>query len=145
MASSLYVPSFVDALDPTGLALDLTSTSNKIALFTSSLSPNFVTDSDFTAAPYTSNQVSSSGYVAGGQALVAPTWVGSGSPPKITFDHDNPSWSGVTFTARYGIYYADGLAGNNVFYCCDFGSDFTATAGTFLIQLDAAGLFYWTM
>jgi hypothetical protein len=145
MASTLYVPSFVDVLDVTNLALDMGAAGNKIAMFTSSLTINAVTDSDFTAAPYTTNQVSSAGYTAGGNVIASPTWVGSGTPTKIVYDFADPQWTGVTLTARYGILYADALAGNNVYYCIDFVTDFTATAGTFTIQLDAAGLFQWNL
>jgi hypothetical protein len=145
MPSSLYAPAFVNALKAAGPAIALDAATMKVALFTNALSPNFVTDSNFASAPYTSNQVTSAGYTAGGNLIVSPTWVGSSSPNKITFDSDNPSWSGVTLTARNAIWYADGVSGKPVFYCCDFGADFTATAGTFLISLDAAGLFYITL
>lgn len=145
MASSLYVVAFTDVLDATQLAIDLTVATNKIALFTNALVPNFVTDSDFGAAPYLTNQVTSVNYTAGGNVIGTPTLVGSGTPTKIIYDHVDPTWGPVTFTARYGVYYADALAGNNVYYCLDFGADFTATAGTFLIQLDALGLFQWNL
>lgn len=145
MASSGYAVVWVDVVDPTGTALDMTSASNKVALFTATLSPNFLTDSAFNAAPYTSNEVSSANYTAGGAALAGQSWTAAGASPVITYTMTNPSWNPVSFTARYAIFYADGLAGKNVYYCCDFGSNFTATTGPFTIQISGSGLFTWTL
>lgn len=145
MASSVYAPVMVDALDPTGTALDMVAAANKAALFTNALTPNFLTDSDFTLAPYTTNEVSSAGYTAGGLAIPTPTWVAAGAAPVITYDAGDLGWVGVTFTARRCIFYADGLATNNVFYCLDFLADFTATAGPFNIVFAGTGIFTWTL
>lgn len=139
MASGLYVVSMVDALDATALAIDWTSTANKTALYTSARSPNLLTDSAYTAT----NEVASAGYTAGGLTVVSPTLVGSGSPLKIIYDMSDPSWTGVSFTARYADIYADGLAGNNLMYSIDFGSDFVVVSNVFTIVLDALGL--WQM
>jgi hypothetical protein len=145
MPSGLYVATFTDVLDVTQLGLDLVSASNKIALFTNALSVNFLTDTGFASAPYTANQVASAGYTAGGQTIGSPTLVGTGGPSRITYDAADTTWAGVTLTARYAVLYADALAGKNVFYCCDFGSDFTATGGPFTIQWNASGIFQWNL
>lgn len=139
MASGLYVVSMVDALDATQLAIDWTASTNKIALYTSSRAPNLLTDSAYTAT----NEVSSAGYTAGGALVSTPTLVGSGSPLKIIYDFVDPTWSGVSFTARYADIYADALAGNNLMYGIDFGSDFVVVSNTFTIVLDSLGL--WQM
>lgn len=145
MASSLYAAAFVDCLDATQLALDLTSSLNKAALFTNALSVNTLTDSNFASAPYTSNEVSSAGYTAGGLLIPTPTLVGSSGPLKIVYDAGDLSWTGVSFTARYAVFYADGLAGNNVFFLLDFGADFTVVSNQFLIQFDPSGIWQWTL
>jgi len=145
MASSAYAVALVDVLDVTQLALDLTAAGNKVALFTNTLTPNFLTDSGFASAPYNANQVTSANYTAGGLVIASPTWVAAGAAPVITYDLADSAWNPVTFTARRAIYYADGLAGKNVYYCLDFGSDFTATTGPFTIVYDVLGLFTWTL
>lgn len=146
MASSVYAVSMVDVLDATALNLSLVDAGNRIALFTNALVPNFLTDSDFTAAPYNANQVAASGtYATGGQLLAGQTFIAAGASPVITYDATNSGWTGVTFTARYGIFYADAIATNSVYYCLDFGADFTATTGPFDILYHAAGIFTWTL
>jgi hypothetical protein len=141
MPSGLYVTSFVDMMDPTQLAVDWGSTSNKTALYTASRAPNLLTDSAYTST----NEVVSAGYTAGGLAVSSPTLVGSGSPTKIVFDMDNPSWTGVSFTARYADIYADALAGNNLMYGIDFGADFIVVSNVFTIVLDVLGLYQITI
>jgi len=143
--SSLYVPVLVDALDASQNNFELTSALNKIALFTNALAVNTLTDSDFIAAPYNANQVVSANYTAGGQLLTAQTLVGSAAPLKIVYDAADPTWTNVSFTARYGVMYADGLVGNNVYFLLDFGADFTVTANQFLIQFDALGVWQWNL
>ncbi|UOF81937.1 hypothetical protein [Caudoviricetes sp.] len=136
MASGIYAATLVDVLDATGLAVDWTSTSNKVALYTASRAPNLLTDTAYTAT----NEVSSAGYTAGGLAVVTPTLVASGSPLKIIYDQADPSWTGVSFTARYADLYADALAGNNLMYSIDFGADFVVVSNTFTLVLDSLGL-----
>ena len=145
MASSAYAVTMTNLLDGTLTTFSLTAAGNKVALFTSALAPNFLTNTDFTAAPYTTNEVASAGYTAGGLAIAGPSWVAAGASPVITYDAIDSAWTGVTLTARQAIYYADALAGNNLCYCLDFGSDFTATAGPFTIVYNVAGIFTWTL
>lgn len=145
MASSLYAPAMVDVLDATQLGLDLTAAGNKAALFTNLLTPNYLADSSFGSAPYTANQVSSAGYTAGGLTITTPTLTAAGSAPVITYDADNLSWTGVSLTARYAIFYAAGLGGTPVFYGLDFGADFTASSGPFTVIFDTLGIWTWTL
>ena len=87
----------------------------------------------------TSNEVSSSGYTAGGKALVNQG-VKVSSAVAIT-NFANLSFTGVTLTARGALIYnttTDGGSGTTDAVCVlDFGGDKTATAGTFTIQFPA--------
>ena len=87
----------------------------------------------------TSNEVSSSGYTAGGKALVNQG-VKVSSAVAIT-NFANLSFTGVTLTARGALIYnttTDGGTGTTDAVCVlDFGGDKTATAGTFTIQFPA--------
>ena len=87
----------------------------------------------------TSNEVSSSGYTAGGKALVNQG-VKVSSAVAIT-DFADLSFTGVTLTARGALIYnttTDGGSGTTDAVCVlDFGGDKTATAGTFTIQFPA--------
>ena len=83
----------------------------------------------------TSNEVSPSGqYSAGGGALVnAGTSITAG---VARADFDNLSFTGVTLTARGALIYNTSLT-NAAVAVLDFGSDKTATSGTFTIQFPA--------
>ena len=83
----------------------------------------------------TSQEVSPSGqYTAGGGALVnAGTSITAG---VARVDFDNLSFTGVTLTARGALIYNTSLT-NAAVAVLDFGSDKTATSGTFTIQFPA--------
>lgn len=136
-ASGLYVTNWIDLLDATQLAIDTSLTSHKIAMYTNSLTPNFSTDVSYSAT----NEVSGTGYTAGGQIIVAPTTIETPTG-TLTYDLDNQVWvSPTSVTARGSILYADALAGNNLIVGHNFTADFTSTAGTFTIQWATAGVF----
>jgi hypothetical protein len=87
----------------------------------------------------TTEEVSSSGYTAGGKALVNQG-VKVSSGVAIT-DFADLSFTGVTLTARGALIYnttTDGGTGTtDAVAVLDFGGDKTATAGTFTIQFPA--------
>ena len=103
----------------------------KIALYTSSAT----LDATTTAYSVT-NEVSGTGYTAGGNTLtvVAPTTSGT----TAFLDFNDTTWATATITARGAlIYHADG-SGNPAVAVLDFGSDKTSTAGDFTIQFPTA-------
>jgi len=104
----------------------------KLALCVSSATLNSATTA-YTAT----GEVSNSGqYTAGGGALVnVGTSVASGV--AIT-DFNDLSFTGVTLTARGAlIYNTSATVANAAVAVLDFGSDKTATSGTFTIQFPA--------
>ena len=104
----------------------------KIALYTSSAT----LDATTTAYSVT-NEVSGTGYTAGGETLTIatnPTSTGT----TAFLDFDDVTWSSATITARGAlIYLADGGT-NPAVAVLDFGSDKTSTAGDFTIVFPAA-------
>lgn len=140
-ASGLFVATFVDALDTTQLALDLDLDTHKAALFTNSITADLTSDTAYGVAPWNANEVANgNGYTTGGATVTGTTWVHT-TGGVVKWDTDDVSWPAASFTARGALYYADALAGNNAIMAQNFGADFTATAGTFLIQQHASGLF----
>jgi hypothetical protein len=138
--SGLYVVTLIDVLDATQLAVDLSLTTNKWAMFTNTITPNFTTDTAYGVAPYNANEVSGTGYTAGGAVVASPTLTGSGG--IVTFDQADTSWSASTITnARAALLYADALAGNNAICLVDFTADYSTVNGTFLITWNASGVF----
>jgi hypothetical protein len=85
---------------------------------------------------YTSSQeVTSSGYTAGGKALVNSGVKVSGAVAITNFS--NVSWTGVTLTAQGALIYNDTASGDPAVCVLDFGGPKTATAGTFTVQFPA--------
>lgn len=139
-ASGLYVSTFIDVLDTTQLALDLDLETHKVAMFTNSITPNFSTDTAYGVAPYNANEVSGTGYTAGGTALTGTT-VTESPAGTLMWDAANTSWTTSTITnARCALIYADALAGNNAIVLVNFGADYSTSAGTFEIQWAAGGI-----
>jgi hypothetical protein len=101
----------------------------KIALYTSSATLN--------SGVCKYKQVSNTGqYVTGGGALVnAGTSITAG---VARCDFNDRSFTGVTLTARGALIYNTSAAvSNSAVAVLDFGSDKTATSGTFTIQFPA--------
>lgn len=144
-ASGLFVATFVDVLDATQLALDLDLETHKVAMFTNSITPNFSTDTAYGVAPYNANEVSGTGYSAGGVALTI-TALSESPAGTIMYDAADVSWSTSTITAARGaLLYADALAGNNAILLVNFGADYSTSAGTFTIQWATTGIFTWDL
>jgi hypothetical protein len=109
----------------------------KLALYTSSATLNANTAGYSTNPGGGSNtEVSSSGYTAGGGTLVN-TGTSVASAVAIT-NFANLSFTGVTLTARGALIYnttmGSGSGTTDAVVVLDFGSDKTATSGTFTVQ-----------
>jgi hypothetical protein len=104
----------------------------KIALYTAS-----ATLSAATTAYTTSNEVSGSGYSAGGNTLtISANPTSSGTTAFLDFT--DTTWVAATITARGAlIYLFDGVT-NPAVAVLDFGGDKTSTAGNFTIQFPTA-------
>lgn len=140
-ASGLYLLNWIDLLDATQLAIDLSLTTNKVAMYTNSITPNFSTDTGQGAAPYNANQVAGTGYTAGGLAVGSPT-ITESPAGSLMFDLADSVWSNSTITnARCSLLHADALAGKNCICLTNFGSDYSTVAGTFTIQWAGTGMF----
>ena len=135
--SGLYATNWIDILDATQLAIDTSLTTHKWAMYTNTLTPNFSTDVSYSAT----NEVSGTGYTAGGQTILSPTTTESPTG-TLMYDMADQVWASPTsVTARGAILYADALVNNNLLVAMTFGSDFTSTAGTFTIQFATTGVF----
>jgi hypothetical protein len=105
----------------------------KLSLYTSSATLNSTT----TAYTSTNEATAGGDYSAGGGALVGTTTSISAGVARVDFS--DLSFTGVTLTARGALIYNTSSATVNAAVAVlDFGSDKTATAGTFTIQFPAA-------
>jgi hypothetical protein len=135
--SGLYVDNHIDVYDGTQLAIDLSLTTHKWALFTDTETPDYSVDISYAAT----GESSGTGYTAGGQTIVSPTTTESPAG-TLMYDMSDQVWASPTsVTARGSELYADALAGNNLIVGMTFTTDFTSTAGTFTIQFASTGVF----
>ena len=111
---------------------DFTADTFKIALYTSS-----ATLGATHMAYSTTNEVSGTGYTAGGATLttVAPT--SSGTTAFVDFN--DPSFTSATITARGALIYNSSKS-NKAVAVYDFGSDQSTTNGTFTITIPSANV-----
>lgn len=111
----------------------------KCALTTSTYAVNQDTHAFFSDV---TNEVSGTGYTAGGVTMTnsAPTYDTASN--EIRMDATDVSWSTATFTARYAVIYKStgSAATSPLIAYVDFGADQTVSAGTFTIVWDATGV-----
>ena len=103
----------------------------KMALYTNSAS--------FTAATTaytTSNEVSGTGYSAGGQGLTNVDPLTSGTTAYAEFG--DITWGSSTITARGALIYNDTASGDPTLVVLDFGSDKSSSSGDFTIVFPTA-------
>lgn len=103
----------------------------KIALYTSS-----ATMSASTTAYSATNEVSGTGYTAGGAALTNVTPTTSGTTAYTDFA--DVTWSASTITANGALIY-NSTNSNKAVVVLAFGADKSSTSGDFVIQFPAAG------
>ena len=89
-----------------------------------------------TTAYTTSNEVSGTGYSAGGGTLTRVDPSSSGTTAFTTFS--DLTFSTATVTARGALIYNDTATGDPTVIVLDFGADKTSTAGDFTIQFPTA-------
>ena len=104
----------------------------KIALYTSS-----ATLGATTSAYSATNEVSGTGYTAGGVTLSSQAVAYDSSNNVAYFDAADPSWSSATITARGALIY-NNTKSNASIAVLDFGSDFSSSNGTFQVQFPSA-------
>lgn len=140
MASGLFVLTWRDQFDTSQIGADLIGAGHKQQLVTDSYTPNF--DTHDTETDIT-NEVSGTGYTAGGAAFSSPTLtVSSGA---LVFDAADGSWSSATISNIEGrVSYDDtptSPVADPLVLSTDFGSTYSVTSGTFTIQEHASGIF----
>jgi len=119
--------------------IDLDTDTIKVALVTSTYTPDQDTHEDFADV---TNEVTGTGYTAGGATITTPTVTADNTDNEGVFDGDDVTWTSSTLTARGAVLYkSTGVAANDLLICyLDFGSDQSSSAGDFTIQWNAEGI-----
>lgn len=121
----------IHAFGTTVVRAATTADTFKIALYTSSASLGAST-----TAYTTSNEVSGTGYSAGGGTLTVST-APTSSGTTAYLDFEDETWGTATITARGALIY-NSTQSNKAVAVLDFGSDKTSTAGDFTIVFPTA-------
>jgi hypothetical protein len=119
--------------------IDLDTDTIKVALVTSAYTPNQDTHDNFDDV---TNEVSGTGYTAGGQALANKAVTADNTDNEGVFDADDVTWGSSTITARGAVVYKDtGTPSTSKLICyIDFGSDKVSSNGNFTIAWNAEGI-----
>jgi hypothetical protein len=137
MASGLYVVTWRDIADTTGLAVDMLSASNIVCLYTDTKTPNFDTDAAHSA---TNELATAGGYTQDSKTVGGTPTRALGNAGQLKYSWSAAVvWGSATFTARGMIL---GKASTlEPIAAVTFGADFTATAGNFTVTAHANGIF----
>jgi hypothetical protein len=120
--------------------LDIDTDAIKCMLTTSTYTPNQDTHRYKSSV---TNEVSGTGYTAGGVTLANVVQSYTGSTNVWAFDADDASWTNASFTARYAVVYDSTPstdATRPLLTYVDFGGDQTVNGANFTVQWDPAGI-----
>lgn len=138
MASKLYGNFVVKSFNK---EIDWDSDTIKVALITNAYTPD--QDAHDYYDDVVTNEVSGTGYTAGGNTLANKTNTYSSATNVIVLDADDTTWASSTITARYAVIYDATPATNAtrpLIGYVDFGSDQSSSNGNFTITWDATGI-----
>lgn len=148
--SGWFVAEMIAKFNATQLGINLVLNTNKIALFTNSITPNFSSDTAYGVAPYNANEVTTSGTwpatgvpfsTAGASSSDITATLAEGPTGTMKWDANDVSVTGTTLTnARCALIYAAALAGKNAIILVNFAADANTSAGTFGITWAAGGI-----
>jgi hypothetical protein len=93
------------------------------------------------------NEVTGTGYTAGGITLASKTATYTGASNTLTLDAADVTWSTSTITARYAVVYGStGTDATSPLLCyVDFGADVSSSGGNFTITWDVNGIATFTV
>lgn len=92
----------------------------------------------------TANEITGTGYIAGGQALTSKS--NTEASGLVTVTAADPSWTGATLSGVYGALVYDATVTGEYAYCWNyFGGAQSVTGGTFTVAWNAAGIFTVTV
>lgn len=112
----------------------------KVALITASYTPNIDTHDFFDDV--SANEISGTGYTAGGYTLVSQTVTTDTTDDEGVADAADPTWTiTTTVQPRYAVYYkSTGTASTSpLLFYVDFGETYTINNGTLTLTINTEG------
>lgn len=142
VSASLYGLTSQKMIDNTGVsgtAIKWLTDTIKVALTTSSYTPNNDTDDFFNDV---TNEITGTGYSAGGATLASTTSTYDTASDQIRLDAADTTWTSSTLTARIAVIYKSTGTGSTspVINWVNFGADQVTSSGTLTITWDATGI-----
>jgi len=136
MASGIYTQFKTEVMKKT---LDLVNDTVKVALMNNT---HAFTVANIGWAAVSANEITGTGYTAGGQALAGKAVTQDDVDNEGVFDANDISWTGATFSAYHAVIYDDTpISPADPLICSiDFGGVQTVTSGTFTIQWATEGI-----
>lgn len=139
MASFIY-NEYTEKLFDSSTKIDWPANTIKVALTTSSYTPNQDTHDFFDDI---TNEVTGTGYTAGGATLGTKTVTVDTTNNWVTIDAADTSWPSSTIVnARYAVIYKDtGTASTSpLIALIDFGTNRSSSLSNFVINWNASGI-----
>lgn len=116
--------------------VDLDADTFKLALLDSNHTNDI--DNQQTFSDVNGNEVSGTGYSAGGQTIANTSTNQNNTDDEAEFDGDDVTFSNSSITARYAVVYHN--ATGTIVTILDFGSDKTSSNGDFTVSFAADGI-----
>lgn len=145
VTSFLYGNVFLKAFNK---EINWSGDSIKVLLLSSAYVPNQDTHTYKSDLNVSANEVTGTGYTAGGTALVSKTISYNPTTNQMTLTAANTQWPNSTISARYAVVYDDTPSLDSqkpLLGYIDFGVTEQSSAGTFEIVWNAAGIFQVTV
>lgn len=135
MASGVY-NSFKSKLMTGSYNLGSAGNTIKIALMDNA---HAFTAEDDVWSDVSANEISGTGYTAGGATLANQAVSIDDADDKGVWDADDVVWNGATFTSFHAVMYNSSVT-NDLVLSIDFGGVQVVSGGEFIIQWDAEGI-----
>jgi hypothetical protein len=139
MASKVYGNALKAAFNK---EVDFDSDTIKVMLLSSAYTPN--QDTHDYLDDVVGNEVTGTGYTAGGAALASKTVTYDAATNTLKFDAADVTWASSSITARYAVVYDDTPATNAtkpLLAYFDFTTDRASSNGDFIVRWGTDGIF----
>jgi len=120
--------------------IDLLNDTIKVALMSPAHTFDPSTDANTSWGDVSANEVSGTGYTAGGEALQSKLIGVDNNGGKGVFLAADVVWNYASFITRYAVIYDDSTNPKYLIACVDFNENKQSSSGDFTIQWDSSGI-----
>jgi len=117
---------------------DLATDDLRVALLDSAYTPDI--DNHATWGDVSANEVTGTGYTAGGEQLSGVSVTTDDTDDEGVIDANDVTWASSTIDAAYAVVYDSTSTDNDLVAVFDFGGEKSSSSGDFKIQWNSEGL-----